>query len=123
MTVADCAVAPGDPISAAAPAGGRTDLPPLRQCRRSSRSAFTPEPGSLNVERELIQERIRSGIAAAKARGKRLLGIVFIVGGILVLGDVVVATIMSPIFIGICAIAGDVFGLIRWRRDSQGIAG
>jgi putative DNA-invertase from lambdoid prophage Rac len=38
--------------------------------RRKTKSAIPVRSASL--ERELIQERVRSGLAAAKARGKRL---------------------------------------------------
>jgi DNA invertase Pin-like site-specific DNA recombinase len=40
--------------------------------RARSNSAVCGAPHTAEFERELIQERIRSGIAAAKARGKRL---------------------------------------------------
>ena len=51
-----------------------------------------------------------------------LLGIVFIIGGIVVLGDLVVATVISAIFIGICAIAVGVFELIHafWTKGWGG---
>jgi len=40
--------------------------------RARSNSAVCGAPHTAEFERELTQERIRSGIAAAKARGKRL---------------------------------------------------
>jgi len=51
-----------------------------------------------------------------------LLGIVFIVAGVIVLGDVVLATIISTIVIGLCAIAGGVFEIIHafWTKGWGG---
>jgi hypothetical protein len=54
-----------------------TGLQPARDVRlritaRSAYCAVCGAPHTAEFERELIQERIRSGIAAAKARGKRL---------------------------------------------------
>jgi DNA-binding NarL/FixJ family response regulator len=44
----------------------------LRIITRSASSALCEASHKAEFERELIQERIRSGIAAARARGKRL---------------------------------------------------
>jgi DNA-binding NarL/FixJ family response regulator len=44
----------------------------LRITTHSASSALCGAPHKAEFERDLIQERIRSGIAAAKARGKRL---------------------------------------------------
>jgi uncharacterized membrane protein HdeD (DUF308 family) len=51
-----------------------------------------------------------------------LLGIVFIVGGLVVLGDLVVATVVSAVFIGICAIVAGAFELIHafWTKGWGG---
>jgi uncharacterized membrane protein HdeD (DUF308 family) len=53
-----------------------------------------------------------------------LLGVVFIIAGVIVLGDVVVATIISTILIGLCAIAGGVFEIIHafWTKGWGGFA-
>lgn len=51
-----------------------------------------------------------------------LLGIVFIIAGVLVLGDVVLFTIVSAFFIGICAIAVGIFEIIHafWTKGWGG---
>lgn len=51
-----------------------------------------------------------------------LLGFVFIVAGIIVLGDVVVATIISAFFIGIVAIAAGIFEIVHafWTKGWGG---
>lgn len=51
-----------------------------------------------------------------------LLGIVFIIAGLVVLGDVVFATIVSAMIIGICAIAGGVFEVVHafWTKGWGG---
>ncbi len=53
-----------------------------------------------------------------------LLGIVFIIAGVIVLGDVVLATIISTILIGICAVVGGVFEIIHafWTKGWGGFA-
>lgn len=53
-----------------------------------------------------------------------LLGIVFILVGLFVLGDVVLATIISTIVIGLCAIIGGVFEIIHafWTKGWGGFA-
>jgi uncharacterized membrane protein HdeD (DUF308 family) len=53
-----------------------------------------------------------------------LLGVVFIIAGVIVLGDVVVATIISTILIGLCAIAGGVFEILHafWTKGWGGFA-
>jgi uncharacterized membrane protein HdeD (DUF308 family) len=69
-------------------------------------------------------------MSSAPASGERsqpvwlclLLGIVFIIAGIIVLGDVVLATIVSAIFIGFCAIVGGAFEIIHafWTKGWGG---
>jgi len=51
-----------------------------------------------------------------------LLGLVFIIVGLIVLGDVVAATIISAIFLGICAIVGGVFEIAHafWTKGWGG---
>src|SRR5262245_41623503 len=51
-----------------------------------------------------------------------LLGIVLIIAGVFVLGDVVLATIISTIFIGFCAIGGGAFEIIHafWTKGWGG---
>lgn len=51
-----------------------------------------------------------------------LLGLVFIVGGMVVLGDVVAVTIISAKFIGICAIVVGVFEIVHafWTKGWGG---
>lgn len=53
-----------------------------------------------------------------------LLGVVFIIVGVIVLGDVVLATIISTILIGICAVVGGVFEIIHafWTKGWGGFA-
>ena len=52
-----------------------------------------------------------------------LLGVVFIGAGIVVLGDVVLAAIVSAIFIGICAVAAGVFEIFHafWTKGWGGM--
>ena len=52
-----------------------------------------------------------------------LLGLVFIVIGIVVLGDVVGATLLSAVLIGLCAIAGGLFELLHafWTKGWGGL--
>ena len=51
-----------------------------------------------------------------------LLGLVFILVGIVVLGDVVAATLISAVFIGICAIIGGAFEVVHafWTKGWGG---
>ena len=51
-----------------------------------------------------------------------LLGLIFILVGIVVLGDVVAATLLSAIFIGICAIVAGVFEVVHafWTKGWGG---
>jgi uncharacterized membrane protein HdeD (DUF308 family) len=51
-----------------------------------------------------------------------LLGIVLILAGIVVLGDVVAATIISTVLIGLCAIAAGIFEIVHafWTKSWGG---
>ena len=64
----------------------------------------------------------RSGDSETPAWLRALLGIVLIIAGLVVLGDVVVATVISVILIGIALIVGGVFEIIHafWTKGWGG---
>lgn len=63
-----------------------------------------------------------SGFRAPKTWVRVLLGIVLVVGGLLVLGDIAVATLVSTVFIGLVAIVAGGFEIIHafWTKGWGG---